>query len=211
MKQEAFKLFAPEIKAFQEGKQIQIFIRNKWVDTDNPSFDVKSKYRVKPEEPKLTKRLPTIEEVEKWFMENRVFIYKKTNVLQRIFCIDRNNKNNKPLNDGDEWQTIEDFCDNYTHIDGSELYITENEKPKLTYGGEIADFPIEVVERMLECQVEQGNKRDVSVFERNKIAGSYSKGFCWVETKEDVNFWNEVIGNKNFDLFFQKYHKKSNQ
>ena len=29
--------------------------------------------------------------------------------------------------------------------------------------GDIEGFPIEVVQRMLECQVEQGNKADVSV------------------------------------------------
>ena len=246
MTREAFKLFSNEIKAFQEGKQIQIFIRNKWVDTDNPSFDVKSKYRVKPEEqktiveksidgvtwyeigkittelndkmkfarirvigeekPKPTKRLPTIEEVEKWFLENRVFVYKNTNVLQRIDCFDKNNENSQPVFVGGLWKGLEKFCADYINLDGSELYITENEK--LTYGGEIADFPIEVVERMLECQVEQGNKRDVSVFEKYSARNNTKGGFDWHSTTEGRDFWVSVICGKQFDLFFQKYHKK---
>lgn len=67
MKREAAIKFKQEIEAFQQGKQIQIEIRNKWEDTDNPDFNVNSKYRVKPDEPKPTKRLPTIEEVENGF------------------------------------------------------------------------------------------------------------------------------------------------
>lgn len=49
---------------------------------------------------------------------------------------------------------------------------------------------------MLECQVEQGNKRDVSVFEHYKISGVDSKGFEWSKTKEGLLFWKEVICKK---------------
>lgn len=69
--------------------------------------------------------------------------------------------------------------------------------------GEIKDFPIEVVKKMVERQVEQGNKADVGDFQ--DIA---TGGFFWGETTEGYDFWSEVIGRKNFDLFFEKYPKK---
>ena len=119
-KEESIK-WAPEIAAFQQGKTIQIFIR-KWVDDPNPDFSIKSKYRIKPES---TKRLPTIEEVKEWFMENRVFMYKEKSILRRIEHFDICNHIGKPLFIGGEWITIENFCKMYTHADGLELYINE--------------------------------------------------------------------------------------
>ena len=53
----------------------------------------------------------------------------------------------------------------------------EEKKEKLEYGGEIKDFPPEIVEKMLEKQVEQGNKRDVSVFEKNSCLNARQGGF----------------------------------
>lgn len=79
---------------------------------------------------------------------------------------------------------------------------------KLVYGGQISDFPIEVVEKMLERQVEQGKKRDVSVFEKNKEQISLKDGFDWDDSEEDDEFWTEVISHKNFSLFFERYPKK---
>ena len=163
MTQEAAIKFKDEIKAFQEGKQIQVFTR-KWVDDNNPSFSIKSKYRVKPvEEPEQkriielsddgktwfeatrfipkcenlhvrvrvetqpTKRLPTIEEVEKWFLENKVFVYKvaNKNILHRIQSFDKRECEIDHIQIGSYWRSIEDFCSEYSHLDGSSLYITE--------------------------------------------------------------------------------------
>ena len=108
-----------EIKAFQEGKQIQRKTSGVWFDEKSPRFEVDVEYRVKPES---TKRLPTIEEVEQWFLENRVFRFKKTGILTRIIAFSR--KSNYPVYI-DYWKSIDQFCENYTHYDGSELYITE--------------------------------------------------------------------------------------
>lgn len=75
--------------------------------------------------------------------------------------------------------------------------------------GQIKDFPIEVVQKMVERQVEQGNKADVKVFQDYPKAGrSDGYGFTWNETEECYVFWREVIKDKNFDLFFEKYPKK---
>ena len=83
----------------------------------------------------------------------------------------------------------------------------ENYEPK----GELIDFPKEIIARMLNCQEEQGNKRDISVFENIIRAPVKFYGFSWNKTKEGWDFWNEVISNKNFDIFFEKYPKKDNQ
>lgn len=70
--------------------------------------------------------------------------------------------------------------------------------------GEIANFPIEVVQRMVDYQVKQGNKADVSVFQKYRDGG-----FVWFDTIEGKPFWIDVIVNKKFDLFFQLYPKQS--
>lgn len=111
-----------EIKAFQEGKQIQRKTRGVWFDEKNPRFEVDVEYRVKPE---ATKRLPTIEEVEQWFLENRVFRFKKTSALTRLQNVDCRKEEEYQISDINSWITIEEFCEKYTNYDCSELYITE--------------------------------------------------------------------------------------
>ena len=76
------------------------------------------------------------------------------------------------------------------------------------YKGQIKGFPQEVVEKMLERQVEQGNKRDITVFEKESWTSAANSGFTWCSTVEDDDFWTDVIGYKKFDLFFEKYPKK---
>ena len=77
------------------------------------------------------------------------------------------------------------------------------------YKGQLKGFPKEIVERMLECQVEQGNPRDVSIFERYPNANQDLGGFNWRATIEGDNWWSKVIDDKNFDIFFLKYPKTS--
>jgi hypothetical protein len=49
MTQTAAIKWAKEIKALFDGKQIQEIINGKWVDSNDPSFDLYSNYRIKPE------------------------------------------------------------------------------------------------------------------------------------------------------------------
>jgi hypothetical protein len=74
----------------------------------------------------------------------------------------------------------------------------------MTYGGDIAGFPPEVVELMLQRQYERRGRRDVAVFEECK-----SSGFSWADTPEGLGFWSKVINRKNFDLFFERYPRRS--
>ena len=50
------------------------------------------------------------------------------------------------------------------------------------------DLPKEIQNRMLDCQVEQGNPRDVSVFEKNVYSG-----FIWCCTKEGFEYWDKIL------------------
>lgn len=74
------------------------------------------------------------------------------------------------------------------------------------YKGGIADFPEEVVEKMLEYQQLHRGKRDVSVFE--KLSFDFTNGFDWDAAIEGKSFWSKVIMYRNFDLFFSRYPKK---
>jgi hypothetical protein len=75
------------------------------------------------------------------------------------------------------------------------------------FKGELKGFPEEVVNKMLDYQEMQGNKRDVKVFEEDNTAGVFFNGFTWGNTPDGKDFWKQVIGHKNFDIFFQKYPK----
>ena len=71
--------------------------------------------------------------------------------------------------------------------------------------GQIADFPIEVVQKMVERQIEYKNKYDISQFQYLK-----DSGFEWIGTPEGGIFWASVVYDKNFALFFEKYPKNKN-
>jgi len=74
--------------------------------------------------------------------------------------------------------------------------------------GKIEGFPIEIVRAMVERQHEQGNERDVTVFQRDILNGFSKGGFNADKTKEGSNFWQKVLIDKNFDIFFEKYPKQ---
>ena len=76
--------------------------------------------------------------------------------------------------------------------------------------GDIKDFPIEIVQKMVDCQVKQGNYPDVIAFQNINETNLEHRGFAWSKTEEGLGFWDAVICEKNFNLFFQIY-PKSNQ
>ena len=75
--------------------------------------------------------------------------------------------------------------------------------------GDLKDFPIEVVEKMLEYQNKQVGKKDISVFQKDRCEDTGGKGFSWSATTEGHYFWKNVIRDRNFDLFFERYPKVS--
>lgn len=82
-----------------------------------------------------------------------------------------------------------------------EKYIVKPEDLK----EKIKDFPLEVVQRMVNCHIEQYGEIDL----KDIISASViPEGlFEWSKTQEGLEFWNDVINHKNFDLFFKKYPK----
>lgn len=77
--------------------------------------------------------------------------------------------------------------------------------------GDIENFPIEVVTKMVEYQVEQGCAANVSVFVVKKTTSSMEGGFTWDNTEEGFDFWYNVIVRRDFYEFFQKFPKKEEE
>lgn len=73
--------------------------------------------------------------------------------------------------------------------------------------GDLKNFPIEVVEKMLVEQFKQLGKTDIAVFQYNR--NDSKKGFRWEDTIEGREFWSEVIHYEKFDVFFARYPKLS--
>lgn len=67
--------------------------------------------------------------------------------------------------------------------------------------GKLEGFPIEIVQRMVDYQANP----DVSVFQKRLGASSISGGFTWAMSPEGSDFWGDVIVNKQFNKFFEKY------
>lgn len=74
--------------------------------------------------------------------------------------------------------------------------------------GEIEDFPIEVVQKMVERQYEQIGVCNVRIFQTNNEASSYGGGFNWDTSIEGLEFWNDVIMRYDWELFFSRYPTK---
>lgn len=72
-------------------------------------------------------------------------------------------------------------------------------------GDEILGFPMPVIEAMLRYQENQGNPRNITIFKNRKWTSKNSGGFDWTTTKEGDEFWDKVISNQDFDVFFEEY------
>lgn len=73
--------------------------------------------------------------------------------------------------------------------------------------GRLECFPIEVVQKMVNEQVRQGNKADVEVFQKRVYATRVCGGFDWDRSLIGLKFWMNVLLNEKFDTFFQEYQK----
>lgn len=71
--------------------------------------------------------------------------------------------------------------------------------------GEIEGFPIEVVHVMCERQLEQTGKVDPSVFALGKSASTNEGGFHWGSTIEGHEFWCNVIQDKDWNAFYDRF------
>lgn len=73
--------------------------------------------------------------------------------------------------------------------------------------GNISDFPIEIVQKMVERSTEQEHWFDDigMVTFQNHITSAGRGGFSWGSTPEGHSFWESIIEHKRFDLFFDLY------
>lgn len=76
--------------------------------------------------------------------------------------------------------------------------------------GKIEGFPIEVVQKMVEEQIKQGNECNIKAFQKSCISSDVEGGFNWNKTTDGHEFWYNVIYNQDFNVFFKKYPKKPN-
>ena len=90
-----------------------------------------------------------------------------------------------------------------------------NNKRKYKFGftdddliGELEGFCPEVVELMLQRQKEQMGIVNIGVFQDYVVSGRSDGGFYWDITSEGEDFWDDVIRNMNFELFFDVYPRK---
>ena len=74
--------------------------------------------------------------------------------------------------------------------------------------GALKEFPIEVVQEMVNEQVRQGYKADVEVFQEYVYVRGVRGGFDWSNSIMGEDFWDDVLHRKIFDTFFKKYPKK---
>lgn len=101
------------------------------------------------------------------------------------------------------------YCETLRLATQDEIERSPHYKSNNIYKGDLEGFPSEIVKKMLERQVEQGNTRDISIFIGDIYAERELSGFDWCDTVEGLDFWSEVIENKKFDLFFKKYPKNT--
>ena len=64
--------------------------------------------------------------------------------------------------------------------------------------GQIAGFPLAIVQAMVANQVRQGNPANVKVFQDKVDASFVEGGFSWNKSAEGQFFWSKVINGKQF-------------
>jgi hypothetical protein len=66
---------------------------------------------------------------------------------------------------------------------------------------DILHLPKAIIDRMVECQVEQGNPPNVKIFERKSCTQYEDGGFSWENTTEGLDFWEKIIVFMDFSDF----------
>ena len=71
--------------------------------------------------------------------------------------------------------------------------------------GEIAGYPIEIIQAAVDRGVEQGGDANGVIRSLQVTRGG---GFTWSGTPEGVRFWRHVMYEHKFDIFFQRYPRE---
>lgn len=73
--------------------------------------------------------------------------------------------------------------------------------------GELSEFPLPIVQKMIDHQVMQGNPANVEVFQADPTTSRSDGGggFEWKDSPEGWDFWDNVIEGMEFNVFFERY------
>lgn len=74
--------------------------------------------------------------------------------------------------------------------------------------GQLQGFPIEIIAKMCFNQILQRNDLNIKIFENKIDIGKQMGGFNWSASNQGKEFWIEIIRNKNFDYFFERYPER---
>ena len=132
MTREEAKEMLPIIKAFAEGKTIQLFTNGIWEGAENPSFEELSRYRIKPE-PKY-RPFKSQEECLQEMLKHHPFGWLKSKMNGRFSCIGE-------VYGSDEFETVyialstseslsrssDSMFEQYTFYDGTPFGIQEEQ------------------------------------------------------------------------------------
>ena len=69
------------------------------------------------------------------------------------------------------------------------------------FKGQINWLPDFIGEELMNQQELQGNKRDISVFEKDIKSEMSEGGFDWYKTEQQVLFWQRILVDKDINLF----------
>ena len=72
--------------------------------------------------------------------------------------------------------------------------------------GYLLDMPVQVVTKMLERMYDENNYVDIDLMRHNVTSCAV---FNWEVSLEGDDFWNEVINERNYDVFFERYPDRS--
>lgn len=99
---------------------------------------------------------------------------------------------------------FEVIADGGQGVDGKKVETRKEEVYKVKESdltGEIKDFPLELVQLMVQRQFEQTGKCDVKVFSKKLESGKHSRGFDWDESPEGYDEWHSLIrGDGGMDI-----------
>jgi hypothetical protein len=71
--------------------------------------------------------------------------------------------------------------------------------------GEIAGYPIEIIQAAVDRGVEQGTDANIVI---RRMQYSTSGGFSWSGTPEGRRFWGPIMCRHKFNIFFQRYPRE---
>ena len=129
MDRERAKELLPIIKAFVDGKDVEVLNTDKWELVSNPSWSPATKYRIKPE-PKY-RPFEDAEECWEEMQKHQPFgwIIGKSNHIRRIIestgSMFTCNGNNVLI--GSAWKSFEYMFEQYTFVDGTPCGVKEEE------------------------------------------------------------------------------------